>query len=191
LRAETRKLPSHTIQISPDTGQFLQLLIQILGAKKVIEIGTYTGYSALVMALALPKDGKLITCDIDQEWTDVGKPYWQKAGVENNIDLQLRPAFETIEQLLKDGQGESFDFAFIDADKTSYPEYYEKTLQLIRKGGVIAIDNVLWAGRIADDSIDDNRTQAIRALNEKIFNDDRVSMSLVSIGDGVTLARKL
>ena len=191
MRAETRKLPSHTIQISPDTGQFLQLLIQILGAKKVIEIGTYTGYSALVMALALPKDGKLITCDIDQEWTDVGKPYWQKAGVENNIDLQLRPAFETIEQLLKDGQGESFDFAFIDADKTSYPEYYEKTLQLIRKGGVIAIDNVLWAGRIADDSIDDNRTQAIRALNEKIFNDDRVSMSLVSIGDGVTLARKL
>ena len=191
MRAETRKLPSHTIQISPDTGQFLQLLIQILGAKKVIEIGTYPGYSALVMALALPKDGKLITCDIDQEWTDVGKPYWQKAGVENNIDLQLRPAFETIEQLLKDGQGESFDFAFIDADKTSYPEYYEKTLQLIRKGGVIAIDNVLWAGRIADDSIDDNRTQAIRALNEKIFNDDRVSMSLVSIGDGVTLARKL
>lgn len=190
LRAETASLERASMQISPDTGQFLAFLIKLTGAKRVIELGVFTGYSALAMALALPDDGQLIACDVSTEWTAIGRRYWQEAGVNHKIDLRLAPAVQTLQQLIDEGQQNSFDFIFIDADKSSYGTYYEQAYRLVRPGGLIGIDNVLWHGRILDESRQDEDTQAIRALNKKLHTDERVDLSLVSIGDGVTLLRK-
>ncbi|WP_017658609.1 class I SAM-dependent methyltransferase [Baaleninema simplex] len=190
LREETAKLPMSNMQIAPEQGQFMALLVQLMGAKKAIEIGVFTGYSSLAVALALPENGKLVACDVDEEYTAIARRYWEKAGVSGKIDLHLAPALETLDRLLEDGQAETFDFAFIDADKRNYPNYYEKSLQLLRRGGLIAIDNVLWSGRVADSEDTDKRTQAIRDFNQKLYEDDRVTLSLVPIADGVTLALK-
>ncbi|PPT10622.1 O-methyltransferase family protein [Geitlerinema sp. FC II] len=190
LREETAKLPMSNMQIAPEQGQFMALLVQLMGAKKAIEIGVFTGYSSLAVALALPENGKLVACDVDEEYTAIARRYWEKAGVSGKIDLHLAPALETLDRLLEDGQAETFDFAFIDADKRNYPNYYEKSLQLLRRGGLIAIDNVLWSGRVADSEDTDKRTQAIRDFNQKLYEDDRVMLSLVPIADGLTLALK-
>jgi caffeoyl-CoA O-methyltransferase len=178
------------MQIAPEQGQFMALLVELLGVRKALEIGTFTGYSALVVALAMPVDGRLIACDVSEEWTAIGRRYWEEAGVADKIDLRLGPALATLDELLAAGAEESFDFAFIDADKTGYDDYYERSLRLLRPGGLIAIDNVLWNGNLYDLSIDDPDTVAIRALNEKLHTDERVSLSLVPIGEGLTLARK-
>ena len=188
LRLETAKLPQSMMQICPEQGALMANLIRLMSAKKTIEIGTFTGYSALAVALALPEDGQIIACDISEEWTAVGKKKWEQAGVAHKINLRLAPAVDTLDALLAEGQEGSFDFAFIDADKTNYPAYYEKCLKLVRKGGVIAIDNVLWGGSVIDSERNDEDTKAIRKLNEFIANDKRVSLSMVPIGDGLTLA---
>ena len=188
LRLETAMLPQSMMQICPEQGALMANLIRLMSAKKTIEIGTFTGYSALAVALALPEDGQIIACDISEEWTAVGKKKWEQAGVAHKINLRLAPAVDTLDALLADGQEGSFDFAFIDADKTNYPAYYEKCLKLVRKGGVIAIDNVLWGGSVIDSERNDEDTKAIRKLNEFIANDKRVSLSMVPIGDGLTLA---
>lgn len=190
LRQETAKLPNSNMQISPEQGQFMALLVELIGAKKTLEIGVFTGYSALAVAAALPEDGKVVACDVNKEWTDMAQKYWQKAGVRHKIDLHIAPANETLDQLLAKGEEGSYDFAFIDADKTGYDAYYERCLKLLRRGGLIAIDNVLQDGRVADPAANDNNTQAIRALNEKLHGDARVSISLVPISDGLTLVRK-
>ena len=190
LREETASLPGAMMQIAPEQGQFMALLIQLLGATKTIEVGVFTGYSSLSVALALPPDGKIIACDINEETSAVARRYWEAAGVADKIDLRLAPALETLDQLLADGQAGTFDFAFIDADKGNYDGYYERSLQLIRPGGLIAIDNVLWSGDVADSQVQDNSTQAIRAINKKLHHDERVTLSLVPIADGLTLALK-
>jgi predicted O-methyltransferase YrrM len=191
LRAETAKLPMSVMQIAPEQGQFMALLVRLINAKKTLEIGVFTGYSSLVVALALPADGKIVACDIDAEYTAIASRYWQEAGVAHKIDLQLAPALETLERLIANGEANTFDFVFIDADKNNYENYYEKSLQLIRPGGLIAIDNVLWSGRVADTADTDKRTAAIRDFNQKLYNDSRVNISLVPIADGLTLAIKL
>ncbi|MEH2063299.1 MAG: class I SAM-dependent methyltransferase [Nostoc sp.] len=190
LRQETASHPRGGMQISPEQGQFMSLLVQLIGAKKTLEVGVFTGYSSLSVALALPADGKIIACDVSEEFTAIARRYWQEAGVAEKIDLRLAPALETLDQLLADGQGEAFDFAFIDADKENYDGYYERSLQLVRPGGLIAIDNVLWSGQVAQEQIQDESTQAIRALNKKLHHDERVTLSLVPIADGLTLAIK-
>lgn len=190
LREKTDQHEWARMQISADQGQFMALLLKLINAKQVIEIGTYTGYSALVMAMALPDDGKIIACDISKEWTDIGQPYWQQANVQNKIDLRLAPALDTLHSLLDDNQNNQYDFAFIDADKVNLNNYYELCLELIRPGGLIAIDNVLWGGSVIDESNQSEDTIAIRRLNKSLLNDDRVDLSLVPIGDGLTLARK-
>ena len=191
LRAETALDEMARMQIAPEQGQFMALLIHLLGAEKTIELGVFTGYSTLCTALALPDHGRLVACDISKEWTRVACRYWEEAGVSHKIDLRLAPAAETLAALLAANEGGSFDFAFIDADKTSYDHYYEACLQLLRPGGLIAIDNVLWYGDVADRAIDDADTEAIREFNRKIHGDSRVEISLVPIADGLTLARKL
>jgi caffeoyl-CoA O-methyltransferase len=190
LREETAKLPSGGMQISPEQGQLMALLIEIIGARRTLEVGTFTGYSSTVVALALPADGKLVACDTSREWTDIARRYWREAGIESKIELRLGPALVTLDQLLADGQAGSFDFTFIDADKTAYDDYYERSLALLRPGGLVAIDNALWSGAVADPSDQRENTRAIRALNSKIASDARVSASLVPIGDGLYLARK-
>ncbi|MDJ0772054.1 MAG: class I SAM-dependent methyltransferase [Mastigocoleus sp. MO_167.B18] len=190
LRQETSLHQMGIMQISPEQGQFMALLVQLMGAKKTLEVGVFTGYSALVIALALPSDGKVIACDISEEYTSVACRYWQKAGVSHKIDLHVAPAVETLDKLLKAGEAETFDFVFIDADKSNYDNYYERALKLLRPGGLIAIDNVLWSGKVADPAIKDNRTKKIRALNQKLHQDERVNLSMVPIGDGLTLAMK-
>jgi predicted O-methyltransferase YrrM len=190
LRQETAKHPMATMQISPEQGQLMALLVQLMGAKKTLEIGVFTGYSTLAVALALPADGKVIACDIDEEYTAIARSFWQKAGVADKIDLHIAPAIETLDKLIEQGQANTFDFAFIDADKSNYDNYYERAIQLVRPGGLIAIDNVLWGGKVADRNIQDNRTKAIRDLNQKLHRDERVIISLVPIGDGLTLALK-
>lgn len=189
LRAETATLPKAGMQISPEQGQFLALLIRLAGARRVLEIGTFTGYSALVMVESLPPDGRLVACDVSREWTDVGRRYWQEAGVSDRIELRLAPALETLAALR--AEGEMFDFAFIDADKANYQAYYEQTLALLRPGGLICVDNTLWGGRVADPAADDADTRAIQALNEHLLHDQRIHLSLLPIGDGLTLALKL
>ena len=191
LREETAKLPMSRMQIAPEQGQFMALLIKLIGAKKTLEVGVFTGYSALVTALALPDDGKIIACDKDEQYTNMAKPYWERANVSHKIDLRIAPAQLTLEQLIADGQENTFDFAFIDADKRSYSIYYEQVLKLIRPGGLIAIDNVLWSGSVADPNNTDKRTIAIREFNQKLHQDERVDISLVPISDGLTLAMKL
>ncbi|BAT54704.1 O-methyltransferase, family 3 [Nostoc sp. NIES-3756] len=190
LRNQTAQHPVGRMQIAPEQGQFMALLVQLIGAKKTLEVGVFTGYSALIVALALPPEGKVVACDISAEFTAIAQRYWQQAKVAHKIDLHLAPALETLDKLLAAGEAETFDFAFIDADKSNYDNYYERSLQLIRPGGLIAIDNVLWSGRVADPQVQDNRTKKIRAFNEKLLQDQRISLSLVPIGDGLTLARK-
>ncbi|MBD2194992.1 MULTISPECIES: class I SAM-dependent methyltransferase [Calothrix] len=190
LRQETAQHPMAMMQIAPEQGQFMALLVQLIGAQKTLELGVFTGYSTLIVALALPSDGKVVACDVSEEFTAIARRYWQQAGVADKIDLHIAPALETLDNLLATGEAETFDFAFIDADKSNYDAYYERSLQLIRPGGLIAIDNVLWSGRVADAQVKDNRTRKIRAFNEKLHQDQRITLSLVPIGDGLTLARK-
>lgn len=190
LRQETAQHPMGRMQIAPEQGQLMALLVQLLGAKKTLEIGVFTGYSALVVALALPPTGKILACDISEEFTAIARRYWEQAGVAEKIDLHLGPAMETLDQLLGEGAAGTFDFAFIDADKSNYDGYYERSLQLVRSGGLIVIDNVLWSGRVANPQIQDNRTKKIRAFNQKLHQDPRVNISLIPIADGLTLARK-
>ena len=190
LRDETAELEQAQMQIGPEQGQLMALLLELMGARSVIEIGTFTGYSALVMALALPEDGRIVACDVSEEWTAVARRYWEEAGVAHKVDLRLAPASETLDALLAEGRAGTFDFAFIDADKGGYDTYYEKALELLRAGGLVAIDNVLWSGKVADPTEDDEDTEALRALNAKLKRDERVSLSLVPIGDGLTLAMK-
>ncbi len=190
LRQETARHPMAAMQVSPEQGQFMALLIQLLGARKTLEIGTFTGYSSLWVALALPPDGKVVACDVSEEWTLMARRYWQQAGVIAKIDLHLAPALDTLAKLLASGQANTFDFAFIDADKENYLNYYEQSLQLVRPGGLIAIDNVLWSGRVADPQVQDKSTVAIRTFNQALHADERISLSLVPIGDGLTLALK-
>ncbi len=191
LRQQTQAMSMSQMQISPEQGQFMRLLIELMGAKKTLDIGTFTGYSALSVALGLPKDGKVVACDINGEWTKIAKKYWVAAGVADKIDLRLAPAAETLADLIAGGEINTFDFAFIDADKRNYDLYYELSLQLVRPGGLIAIDNVLWSGRVADMAVQDNNTNAIRQLNAKIVLDQRVFVSMLPLGDGFTLVRKL
>ncbi|MBW2485101.1 MAG: class I SAM-dependent methyltransferase [Deltaproteobacteria bacterium] len=192
LRRETGLDEQANMQIAPEQGQFMALLVRLLGAKKTLDIGVYTGYSSLCIGLALPQNGRVIACDLNRQWTDIAKRYWHKAGVADKIDLRLAPARQTLEELLANKTAAaSFDFAFIDADKVNYDIYYEYCLQLVRPGGLIAVDNVLWDGAVADESVDDVDTEAIRALNSKIHADPRVELSLVPIADGLTLARKM
>lgn len=190
LRSETLKLANAGMQISVEQGHFMELLIQLTGAKKVLEVGVFTGYSALTVASALPTDGKLIACDVSEEWTSIGRKYWEEAGVAHKIDLRIAPALQTLDALIADGQAGTFDFAFIDADKPNYDAYYERILQLLRPNGLIAIDNTLWSGQVADEKIQDENTVALRALNAKLRDDARVSLSVLPIGDGLTLALK-
>lgn len=191
LRAITHAHPLARMQIAPEQGQFMQMLVRLIGARRTIEIGVFTGYSALAVALALPDDGCIVACDISDEYTRIGQPCWDKAGVAHKIDLRLAPALQTLDTLLASDAVGGFDFAFIDADKTGYDAYYERCLALLRSGGLIAVDNVLWGGRVAmpADAVDDD-TAALQAFNEKLHHDERIDLSLVPIGDGLTLARK-
>jgi caffeoyl-CoA O-methyltransferase len=190
LREETAADPVARMQILPEMGQFLGLLMHLLGAKKTLEVGTYTGYSSTCVALALPENGKLIACDVSEEWTSVARRYWKEAGVAHKIDLRIAPALQTMDALIRGGQQESFDFAFIDADKANYANYYERALLLLRRGGLIAVDNVLWSGRVLDPASGNKDTDAIRAFNERLHGDDRVWLSMLPVADGLTLACK-
>jgi len=191
LRDETLKVGSIArMQIAPDQGQFMALLCELLGVNRYLEVGTFTGYSTLACALAMPPDGKIVACDVSEEWTDIGRRFWQEAGVAEKIDLRLAPAADTLEALLADGQAGTFDLMFIDADKAGYDRYYELGLKLVRPGGLILIDNVLWGGSVADPANTDKDTLAIRALNEKIQSDNRVTISLLPLADGLTMARR-
>jgi predicted O-methyltransferase YrrM len=178
------------MQIGPDQAAFFAFLVRLTNVRRALEIGTFTGYSALAVASALPDDGQLIACDISDEWTRVGLPHWRDAGVESRIDLRLGPAVDTVNALIADGQANSFDFAFIDADKKNYPNYYEACLCLVRPGGLIALDNMLWGGQVADPSVHEEETVVLRSLNEKIRDDTRVEAVLLTVGDGIMLARK-
>jgi predicted O-methyltransferase YrrM len=189
LRDRTAAIPEHGMQIAPEQGAFMSLLVKVMGARNCLEVGTFTGYSSTAVALALPPDGRLVCCDVSREWTDIARESWTEAGVADQVELRLGPALETLDQLLADGGTGRFDFAFIDADKPNYDGYVERALRLVRPGGLIAIDNVLWSGRVADSSVDDESTVAIRALNEKLASDKRVEVALVPIGDGLTLLR--
>ena len=191
LRAETASDPMVRMLSAPEQGQLMALLVRLSGARKCLEVGVYTGYSTLWVALALPPDGILVACDISEEWTAIGRRYWAEAGVSDRIRLELAPALATLDRLLENGQGGSFDFAFIDADKENYLNYYERTLQLVRPGGLILIDNTLWSGAVADPADQEPDTRAIRKLNKHIHADQRVQMSLLPVADGLTLVLKL
>jgi predicted O-methyltransferase YrrM len=190
LREATASHPMVSMQISPEQGQFMGLLVQMLKARRTLEIGVFTGYSSLSVALAMPEEGRIIACDVSEEYTAIARRHWREAGVERKIDLRLRPAVQTLDDLIALGQAGGFDFAFIDADKGNYANYYERCLTLIRPGGVIAVDNVLWSGKVVDPAVNDDDTLAIRAFNEKLKNDQRVWLSLLPIRDGLTLACK-
>lgn len=190
LREETAKLPAASMQIAPEQGQLMSLLARLINARRAIEIGVFTGYSSLSLALAMPDDGRLIACDINPEWTQTARRYWQEAGVEQKIELRLAPALQTLDTLLADGQQGSFDLVFIDADKRNYRQYYERALELLRPGGLALLDNTLWSGKVADPSVQDEATIAIRELNTYLKNDDRIWLSLLPVGDGLSLAIK-
>ena len=190
LREETSHLPLAGMQIGADQGALLAMLVRLVGGRRAIEVGTFTGYSALAVASELPADGKLVCCDVSEEWTSVARRYWQEAGVADRIELKLAPATETLTALIRDAGAGTFDFAFIDADKTNYDAYYESCLKLLRAGGLIALDNMLWSGRVADPEVHDADTDALRALNAKIRDDARVDACLLTVGDGVMLAQK-
>jgi caffeoyl-CoA O-methyltransferase len=190
LREETAADPAANMQISPEQGQFMGLLVRLMGARRCLEIGVFTGYSSLAIALALPDDGRIVACDVSEKWTAVARRYWAAAGVAHKIDLRLATAMETLDRLLADGKSGTFDFAFIDADKENYVGYYERALQLLRSGGLVAADNTLWSGRVADPENAEADTVALRHFNELLHGDSRVDLSLVPIGDGLSLARK-
>jgi len=190
LREETAKHPMGMMQIAPEQGQFMEMLVQLMGATKTLEIGVFTGYSSLCVALALPSNGKIVACDVSEEYTAIARRYWEAAGVANKISLHLAPAIHTLDKLIAEGQVGTFDFAFIDADKENYEAYFERSLQLVRNGGLIVIDNVLWSGRVADPQVQDESTLAIRTFNDKLRNDPRITLSVVPIADGLTLALK-
>ena len=190
LREATRRHPHGGMQISPEQGQFMALLVRLMGARRTIEVGVFTGYSALSVALALPDDGRLLACDISDEYTRLAQPYWDQAGVAHKIDLRLAPAVQTLDRCLAAGEAGQYDFAFIDADKVSYDAYYEKCLRLLRPGGLVAVDNTLWGGDVARPDVRDADTIALRAFNDKLHADARVDVALLPIGDGLTLARR-
>jgi predicted O-methyltransferase YrrM len=190
LREETARLPKAIMQITPDQGQFMALLVRLIGARRILEVGTFTGYSSLWMTLAMPEEGRLTACDISEEWTAVARRYWAEAGVADRIDLRLGPAAQTLSGLIDAGEAGAFDLAFLDADKTNYDTYYERALQLVRTGGLILIDNALRHGQVADPQDRDPDTAAVRALNGKLLGDERVDLSLIPLADGLTLARK-
>jgi len=190
LREETASMEQANMQIGPEQGQFMALLVELICARSVLEVGTFTGYSALAMAVALPENGALVACDVSEEWTAIGRRYWEEAGVAHKIELRLAPALETLDALLAEGRAGTFDFAFIDADKEGYDAYYERALELVRLGGLIALDNTLWEGKVVDPAATDVDTEAIRAINAKLALDERVTLSLIPVGDGLTLARK-
>ena len=190
LREETASLEKAHMQIGPEQGQFMALLVELIGAQNALEVGTFTGYSALAVAMALPEGGRLVACDISEEWTAIGRRYWEEAGVAHKINLRLAPALETLDALLTEGRAGTFDFAFIDADKEGYDAYFERALELIRSGGLITLDNTLWEGKVVDPTVTDVDTEAIRAINTKLAGDERVTLSLLPVGDGLTLARK-
>jgi predicted O-methyltransferase YrrM len=190
LREETAADPMARMQISPEQGQFMGLLARLMGARRCIEVGVFTGYSSLAVALALPADGRIVACDVSEEWTSMARRYWAEGGVAHKIDLRLAPALETLDSLLAASGGSSFDLAFIDADKANYLGYYERVLQLLRPGGLAVVDNTLWSGRVADPEVADADTVALRHFNDHLHRDDRVDLSLLPVGDGLTLARK-
>ena len=191
LREETLQLDEFQMQISPEQGSFLSFLVKLINAKHTLDIGVFTGYSSLVVALQLPQNGYVTACDTNEEWTEIAQKYWKEAKVEDKIDLHIAPAVETLEKLISNGNEGLYDFSFIDADKINYQHYFEQSLALVRKGGVIAIDNVLWGGRVLDNSDTEPATRAIREFNSKLYKDDRVAISMIPIGDGLTLAQKL
>ena len=190
LRDETALIPQHNMQIAPEQGALLALLVELTGAKRCLEIGTFTGYSSLIVALAMPSDGTIVCCDVSEEWTAVARRYWAEAGVADRVDLRLAPALETLDELLAGGAEGTFDFAFVDARKSEYPDYHERVVRLLRSGGLAAYDNVLWGGAVADDSKQDADTLAIRRLNDRLASDERVTIAMLPLADGVTLARK-
>ena len=190
LREETAELEKGHMQISPEQGQFMALLVELIGARRILEVGTFTGYSALAMAEAMSGDWELVACDLSDDWTRIARRYWDEVGVSDHIDLRIGPASDTLSALVEGGRAGTFDLVFIDADKKGLDGYWERALELLRPGGLVAVDNTLWHGKVADPSVDDDATRAIRAFNLKARDDARVSMSLVPIGDGVTLARK-
>ena len=190
LREETASDPSANMQIAPEQGQFMGLLVQLMGARRCLEIGVFTGYSSLVTALALPDDGRIVACDVSERWTSIARRHWRAAGVAHKVDLRLAPALETLDALIAAGEEGLFDFAFIDADKENYGHYFERVLRLLRPGGLVAVDNTLWSGRVADPENAEADTVAMRHFNERLHSDARVDLSLVPIGDGLTLARK-
>ena len=190
LRDETALLPQHNMQIAPEQGALLSMLVELIGAKRAIEIGTFTGYSSLVVALAMPPDGTIVCCDVSEEWTSVARRYWAEAGVADRVELRLAPALETLDALLAAGAASTFDFAFVDAQKSEYPDYHERVIQLLRPGGLVAYDNVFWEGGVIDESMQDADTVGVRRLNERLAADERVSITMIPVADGVTLARK-
>ena len=190
LREESATLPQHNMQIAPEQGAFMGLLMELMGARRCIEVGTFTGYSSTAVALALPADGRLLCCDVSEEWTDIARRHWAEAGVADKIDLRLGPAVETLDAMLAAEEQGTYDFAFVDADKTGYPAYYERLLELVRPGGLLTFDNVLRGGDVIRADADDPDTTAIRELNKQLAADERISLAMVPIADGLTLARK-
>jgi predicted O-methyltransferase YrrM len=190
LRTATASLPQAQMQIGPEQGQLMALLAKLVGAKRCIEVGVFTGYSSLAVALALPEDGRILACDVSEQWTAIARRFWREAGVERKIELKLQPAVRTLEDLLAAGETGRYDFAFVDADKPAYDTYYELLLKLLRPGGLMALDNTLWSGAVADPDEREPNTVALRALNEKLHRDERIDLSLLPVGDGLTLARK-
>ena len=190
LRAEAATRPEVQLQIAPEQGQFMALLVRLTGARRCLEIGVFTGYSSLATALALPDDGRIVACDVSEEWTDVARRFWRRAGVEHKIELRLAPALDTLDALLADGAASTFDFVFLDADKENYPAYYQRIYALLRPGGLLAIDNTLWSGRLLDPRERDPETEGIRRLNAQLLRDTRVDLSLLPLADGLTLVRK-
>ncbi|MBD1911866.1 MULTISPECIES: class I SAM-dependent methyltransferase [unclassified Leptolyngbya] len=190
LRQETAQHPQQMMQVTPDEGQFLGFLVRLLGVRKALEIGVFTGYSSLSVALALPDDGQLIACDVSEEFTAIARRYWEKANVSHKIDLRIAPALDTLDTLLAEGAAGTFDFVFIDADKLNYWNYFERSIQLVRSGGVIAVDNVLWSGQVIEPSNHEPSTEAIRTFNQKLYQDNRVTVCMLPVSDGITLAMK-
>ena len=190
LRDETALLPQHNMQIAPEQGALLALLVELIGARRCLEIGTFTGYSSLVVATSMPSDGTIVCCDVSEEWTAIARRYWAEAGVADRVDLRLAPALTTLDELIAGGAEGTFDFAFIDARKSEYPDYHERVVRLLRPGGLAAYDNVLWGGGVVDDSMQDAETRGVRRLNERLAADERVTIAMLPLADGVTLARK-
>jgi predicted O-methyltransferase YrrM len=190
LRDETAALPQHGMQIAPEQGAFMAMLVRLMGARRCIEVGTFTGYSSTVVAMAMPSDGTLLCCDVSTEWTDIARRYWAEAGVDDKIELRIGPAVKTLDSLLSDEHPASYDFAFVDADKSGYGAYYERLIELVRPGGLIAFDNVFYGGEVVDDTTNDDGLAMIKQLNRSLATDDRVDISMVPLADGLTLARK-